>query len=457
MRKIIQNIRKIVGLYNSCKRLNIRFTARIAYVTYRLLQNAYNVEAIKLHLEYSHNIKNFLLSPQHAVPSRYLQTNFERDSYPAELESRSITAANQVKTFVWFIPNCTNVWGGGHYTLFRFANFFANQFGVHNVIYIYDYNPDYAHLLEKFKSDLKKALPNCLLDVVTSFQDLPSCEAAIATTWQSAYYVDAFRHAHTKFYFMQDYESLFYPGGSLALQANYTYRFGFAGITGGHWLKEIFQSYGGHAQEYIFSTDRDIFYPSARPISNVQRIFFYGRPSTDRRAFNLGMAVLELIAFYYPEIEIVIAGLDGIEKPHFPCVLKGNLSLEKTGELYRSCDIGLALSATNLSYLPVELMASGCPVVTNDGPQVEWFCVHDHNALVAPPTPQSLFNAVKTLIDDSSLRAKLIENGLKTIAKTTWEKEMETIYHYMIRTILAQDGKKNMTQVPEGSCETENA
>jgi glycosyltransferase involved in cell wall biosynthesis len=156
---------------------------------------------------------------------------------------------------------------------------------------------------------------------------------------------------------------------------------------------------------------------------------------TERRAFELGMNTLELVAKHYPEIEIVIAGLDGLNNPKFPCVLKGNLTLKETGELYRSCDVGLALSATNLSYLPVELMASGCPVVTNGGPQVEWFCKDKFNALIANPTPTSLFNAISDIIQDESLRERLISNGLKTTAERTWEDEIEKTYSYITENL----------------------
>jgi glycosyltransferase involved in cell wall biosynthesis len=105
----------------------------------------------------------------------------------------------------------------------------------------------------------------------------------------------------------------------------------------------------------------------------------------------------------------------------------GNLTAQQTGELYRTCDVGIALSATNLSYLPVELMACGVPVLTNDGPNVEWFCKDHDNSLVCKPFPSVFIAALQQLIDSPQLRLKLINGGLTTIAQTSWEKEADGI------------------------------
>lgn len=439
MKKLWANSKKFFTYYKIFTQSGVKKSETIIYLLYKIFNHLFKIEAIDSNL-YNMRIKiNFPpeLYVQTVEPvskskyAHYLNQVFfrvEKKNSDSELVK---TTPN--KTFIWFVPNCSNVWGGGHYTIFRFANYFANQCKVKNIIFIYDYNSAYHESMARLRRELQQALPNCLLELHTEFDELPVCDAAIATTWQSAYFVERFRHAIRKFYFMQDYESLFYPAGTNALQANYTYSFGFSGITGGLWLKHMFQLHGGQAQEYIFCADRTIFYPEKNKIisSDIKRLFFYGRPSTERRAFELGMAALELIAYHFPEVEIVIAGLDGLEKPSFPCVLKGNLSLQSTGNLYRTCDIGIALSATNLSYLPVELMASGCCVITNSGPQVEWFCKHQQNALVVPPTPYDIYNAVKTLIEDPKLRSTLIKNGLETTSRTTWENEMKKIFLYM--------------------------
>jgi glycosyltransferase involved in cell wall biosynthesis len=346
-----------------------------------------------------------------------------------------VGAAGAVETIVWFVPDWTNVWGGGHYTLFRFANHFARQ-GTHNVIYIYNNERHTTpHSLQK---DLQLALDGCRLEVIIDPKKLPECAAAIATTWQSAYHVKAFPFAREKFYFMQDYESYFYAFGTASIQANETYSFGFHGITGGGWLRSQYQAHGGSAINYRFAADHKIFYP-AQPDGQVpptvKRLFFYGRPSTERRCFELGMASLQAIAARFPDVEIVIAGLDLGFTPPFKATLLGNMTLEDTGKLYRTCDVGIAFSATNLSYLPVELMASGVPVISNRGPQVEWHCVDRENSMLVEATPEGVLEAFAELYSSVSSRQRLADGGLATMRGLNWENEMRKVFEHVAEKI----------------------
>lgn len=342
--------------------------------------------------------------------------------------------------FIWFVPNWQNVWGGGHFTLFRFAHHFS-KLGVHNIIYVYN---NKRHRNAKFlQAELNNTFDKCMLEVVVDPRKLPKAQVALATTWQSAYDVKAFPFAEHKFYFMQDYESLFYAFGTASMQANATYSFGFRGITGGNWLKSRYESHAGAgtAQNYRFAADKSLFFPSTpdgKVRHHVKRLFFYGRPSTERRCFELGMAALKKIADAYPDVEIVIAGLDLTMEPPFKATCLGNMTLAGTGELYRTCDVGIAFSGTNLSYLPVELMQSGVPVISNKGDHVEWHCKHGENAYLVDPVPTAVFDAFAVLYNSEELRQKLVDGGLKTMEPITWEKEMNKIFEYMKECIISK-------------------
>ncbi|MGY3449805.1 rhamnosyltransferase WsaF family glycosyltransferase [Bradyrhizobium sp. USDA 4353] len=342
------------------------------------------------------------------------------------------------RCIIWFVPDWLNVWGGGHYTLFRFANHLA-QDDTRCVIFVYDnHRHTTPHALQR---ELDAALPNCKIEVVVDPKLLPECAAAIATTWQSAYSVRAFPFAKSKFYFMQDYESFFYAFGSASMQANATYGFGFYGITGGGWLKSRYESHGGSAIAYRFAADRKIFFPrreDGQVNQQVRRLFFYGRPSTERRCYELGMASLYLISKKYPDLEIVIAGLDLQSPPPFKATLEGNMSLKETGDLYRTCDIGMAFSATNLSYLPVELMASGVPVISNNGPHVEWHCHHGVNSWLVDPVPQAVLEGFDRLYESRELRQKLVDGGLETMASLSWEDQMTRVGDHIKRLMMEQ-------------------
>jgi len=113
---------------------------------------------------------------------------------------------------------------------------------------------------------------------------LPYADISIATHWPSAYLLLKFNKTKGKFYFMQDYEPLFYPAGTLYALAESTYRFGFYGITNTPGLYDIYtRDYNGVAEYFMPSVDKEIFYPSKREASKPSpespfTIFFYGRP-----------------------------------------------------------------------------------------------------------------------------------------------------------------------------------
>ena len=81
------------------------------------------------------------------------------------------------------------------------------------------------------------------------------------------------------------------------------------------------------------------------------------------------------------------------------------------------------LSLTNLSLLPLELMACGCPVVSNNGANVEWLLKHGENALLSDPSPAALADNVVAVLEDAALRKKIVEGGFRSAAASDWEKE----------------------------------
>jgi glycosyltransferase involved in cell wall biosynthesis len=329
---------------------------------------------------------------------------------------------------VWFVPAWTNVWGGGHFTIFRFANYLSKN--RRNIIFVYDNGERFT--AKSFQATFDGPFPQNTLEVVIDPLKLPEEMIPIATTWQSVFSLLAYsRKISKRFYFVQDYESLFYAHGTQSMQALASYEQGLIGITGGPWLLSKFREHGGEGMNYMFTVDHEVFFPKPIHSENVERIFFYGRPSTERRCFELGIASLKLVKERYPNIEIVIAGLDGIGDVGYEVTLLGSVPLPKLGDLYRSCDIGLALSGTNLSYLPVELMACGIPVVSNSGPQVEWYCEDGVNSLVVPPFPTHIADAISRLISDPSLRANLIQGGIQSSLRSSWDSEASKIESFI--------------------------
>ena len=173
---------------------------------------------------------------------------------------------------VWYAPNWLYWWGGGIYTIIRFAHLLSQR-GVKNILYVY--NNEGFPTEQKLRSDLDDAYPGHSLELTTDIASLPKGHIAVATTHQSVFSVLRAPAPCERFYFMQEYESLLYPGGTRAEQANATYRLGFKGICGGAWLKSIFEQYGGKATKFDFSVDPNTFYCDQPLRPQVRRLFFF--------------------------------------------------------------------------------------------------------------------------------------------------------------------------------------
>lgn len=267
-------------------------------------------------------------------------------------------------------------------------------------------------------------------EVAALSEGVKDCDVLIATAWHTAYAARSIGNTAGKFYFVQDLEHIFYAAGSLHEFARHTYQFGFRGITAGTWIRDVLrQEFNMECSSFGFSYDRNLYsdvgprlYPSAK-----KRLLFYARPETERRGFELGLLVLGLVARKMPGTEFVLAGLPArsLDLP-FPAIFPGVLPLSRLGALYRSCDAALVLSYTNLSLLPLELMACGCAVVSNDGQNVEWL-LNNEACRVAKQDPHSLANAVLELLQSDQLRRQKIEAGIAFARSTDWATEIRAI------------------------------
>jgi glycosyltransferase involved in cell wall biosynthesis len=266
---------------------------------------------------------------------------------------------------------------------------------------------------------------------VESFgREIADSDALIATFWPTAYAARSVGNTARKFYIVQDVEPLFYASGSLTEFARETYRWGFYGITAGKWIADVLRSeFNMECTAFRFSYDRESYSPYGPKLlpKGRRRVLFYARPATERRGFELGILALSLVARKMPDIEFVLAGLRprSIELP-FRFNIPGVLSPNELGSLYRSCDAALVLSHTNLSLLPLELMASGCAVVSNSGPNVEWLLT-DEVARLSPPVPQALADAILALLQDDALRYRQVNSALAFAQSTDWLPEIRSI------------------------------
>jgi O-antigen biosynthesis protein len=325
----------------------------------------------------------------------------------------------------WLLPNISDKGIGGLSNIFRVIQQLEYS-GHKQRVYVCGSKWNDAQLMKFVREHY---LP--IKTEVSVFRgEVDDSDALVATAWTTAYIARTLGNTARKFYFVQDLEYLFYPSGSLHEFAKQTYTWGFYGITLGQWIADVLASeYGMECSAFGFSHDHDVYVPNGNRSlpEGKHRILFYARPSTERRGFELGILALSLVAQRRPKTEFVLVGFapSAIDLP-FPAVLPGVLSPAGLAALYRECTVALVLSHTNLSLIPLELMASGCAVVSNIGPNVEWLLSQETAQLVTP-TAEALAEGILTLLDNESLRLNKVEAGLALAQRANWASEVGTI------------------------------
>lgn len=327
-------------------------------------------------------------------------------------------------TVNWVIPPF-GFGSGGHLNIFRFIHYLEKDGFECRIVVVGEPQPLSVEQAHKQINDWFFPLKG---EIYLGIDSAPPAHITIATSWTTAYYVRNFLPTVHRCYFVQDFEPYFYATGSEYAWAEETYRFGFTAITAGSWLKEkLAVEYGMRTEAFGFSFDHDLYTPHKRREPETRRIFFYARPPTQRRAFEMGMLVLDEVTRRLPNVKVVFAGWD-VSGYHIPFehLNAGIVGLDDLPDLYSQCDVALVLSFTNLSLLPLELMACGTPVVSNRAPCTEWL-LNDDNACLAAPTVERLADALCTVLEDTAEASRLRQGGFATVAATDWRVEARKV------------------------------
>lgn len=255
--------------------------------------------------------------------------------------------------------------GGGHQNIFRFISL-LDKMGHKNNVYLYSTFDDMT--VAQAKENVNNYSTAMNVDFYKYDGTMRDADVIFATGWETAYPVFNTKSDAYKMYFIQDFEPYFYPMGTDYILAENTYKFGFHGIAAGGWLSsKLSAEYDMKCDHYDFGADRSNY----KMINTKKRkdIFFYARPVTERRGFDLGIMALEIFHKKMPEYTIHLAGWDVSEWDiPFPYVNHSALKIRELPDLYNKSAAALVLSLTNMSLLPLELLACGTIPVVNDAP-----------------------------------------------------------------------------------------
>lgn len=322
--------------------------------------------------------------------------------------------------------------GGGHQNIFRFIRYLEDQ-GHTCRVYLYSSSdfPSVKELLEGMEGHYPKTQAAATMKWLDS--SMQPADAVFATGWETAYAVFNDKGSARKFYFVQDFEPYFYPIGSEYVLAEDTYRMNFYGVTAGGWLdQKLSRDYGMQCDHYDFGADTSLY--SYENSNKRKEIFFYARPVTLRRGFEMGIMALEIFHKQRPGYTITLAGWDVSEYDiPFPYKNLKTLSLGELSAVYNQCAAGLVVSLTNMSLLPLELLSAGTIPVVNDGPNNKE--VSDNPYIkYAASSPHALAKALIEVVDRKDL-PKYAKKAAGSVKSYNWEKSGQKLEEILKREL----------------------
>jgi hypothetical protein len=364
----------------------------------------------------------------------------------------------------WLVPHFEHVLIGGVRTIASFADYYRQTKGVRSRLIIYNPQADASAYHERLTS----AFPDYPAEDVIALPNgdvsaIPDADAVMATFWPSAYLALKFNRTQAKFYFMQDFESLFYASGTEAALADATYRFGLYGICNSPGVGDAYRAASGvPAVAFWPAVETSVFHPlppgaAKHAPGEPKQVVFYGRPQRPRNAFALGMEVIARVKEALGDgVRIVSAGAEWMPADYGmgdAMEVLGLLpTLESVADLYRHCDAGLIFMMTkHPSYQPLEYMACGCPTVSNHNPANRWLLRDGENCLLCEPSISCVTDKLLAVLTDEKLSARIIEGGLMTVAGASWEQEMERVWRFIRKSGLDQMSRQRLAIPQRGS------
>lgn len=309
-----------------------------------------------------------------------------------------------MKRVAWVIPSFIEG-SGGCRTIFQHINYMAQEYECD--VYVYD-SGDYRDKKQLEKSAHRLyGICRCNFYLGLKICEERKYNMVIATSWLTVESVCEYLGKAKKYYFVQDFEPMFYSVGDEYLMASSTYKKGLSAITIGRWLAwKLSKECGCETHYFDFCVDKKIYHK----IENVKKekaVCFIYQPEKPRRSSKIGLEALRIVKKRVPDIKIYLYGGTKRTYVDFECINKGIISIEECNQLYNKCMVGLCISATNPSRIPFEMMAAGLPVVDIYG-ENNLFDYTDEVITLAQSCPESIAQAIIDIIENEELQQNLI-------------------------------------------------
>ncbi|MFC5861891.1 glycosyltransferase family 4 protein [Acidicapsa dinghuensis] len=272
-------------------------------------------------------------------------------------------------------------------------------------------------------------------------QFLPKADVYVATWWTTANRLASMIGLPgKKLYLIQHLET--WLGSDKEVMATWTAPL--EKIVIARWLADIARELGEQCHYIPNGLDFSRF-GCDEPIENriPTRVAMMFSHSLSWKGSYDGLAALAKVKEQYPDLQVETFGIeprpdnlpDWVEYHRTPA----QAALRR---IYNRAAIFVAPShSEGWGLPPCEAMMSGAAVVATDIGGHREFCSPDETALLVPvQDAESLANAIKTLMQDNSLRIRIADNGRQNIQRFTWDAAVSEFERVM--KIEPDSGKK---------------
>ena len=301
--------------------------------------------------------------------------------------------------------------GGGARVLFEHANH-LQRLGSRVSVVSHFGRPDWFDLEAEF-IEVPFGRPLC--------QSVPPCDVIVAGYWDEI--IPARRLGIAPVVHFEQGDFHLYDDVPAELQATIEASLAAADwtITVGEAAEDaLAERYGVFAHRIQNAVDTEVFHPSTTT-SDRRTIVFVGWDGSSFKGIDTARRVTKALAVTHPEVGVVWI------TPNRPVgaemgVTVVSPSQDSLARHLREASVYVGTSRYESFPLPpLEAMASGTPVVSTDNEGILAYAKDGENCLLAPLNDiEALVGAVRRVLDDTELAARLTEAGLSTANCHNW-------------------------------------
>ena len=254
-------------------------------------------------------------------------------------------------------------------------------------------------------------------------------DTIVATLWSTVAYIKKYPNTKNRLYFVQNLETDFYEPGSgeprFLANATYCDNTGIQYITMSLWCKKWLRERFGKDAKYASNGINPIYYPYRKrdfQVGGKIKILVEGDSQSEYKNTDEAFKIIEKLDPNKYEVSYLSYRKEPKEwyrVDHF----YNRIAPEKVGEVYAASDILIKTSLVeSFSYPPLEMMATGgLSVVVPNGGNREYLRDEENCLFYVQGDINDGVRKIERLVDDKSLRDRLIAGGLKTAKSYDWK------------------------------------